>query len=161
ASTLGAATLVLGRFVPPAAVPFVWWTWWLGDTTGVMVVTPLLLAWCQSPPFLAGNRRFAEAGLLFGLLLSTSLIVFGGRRVWGEGSARLTHLASPYRVWAAFRVGERGAARALALLTAVAVWSTAQGLGPFVHMTLQESLLLLQIFVAVVTVTALGIAAVL
>jgi two-component system, NtrC family, sensor kinase len=62
-------------------------------------------------------------------------------------------------VWAAFRFGPREAATAAALTSGIAVWDTVNGLGPFVRDTVNASLLLVQAFVGVVTVTILTMAA--
>ena len=49
ASSLGVTTLCLARFTPWGRFGFNWWTWWIGDTAGVFLVTPLLLAWSRPP----------------------------------------------------------------------------------------------------------------
>ena len=46
-STVGATSLALGGFIPWDAHGLVWRTWWLGDLAGVLVFTPLLLAWLR------------------------------------------------------------------------------------------------------------------
>jgi hypothetical protein len=48
---------------------------------------------------------------------------------------------------------------ATAIISALAIWGTAQGGGPFVRGTLHESLLLLQAFMSIVAVTILVLAA--
>lgn len=42
AATWGVATLWLSGTIPHAVVPFTWWTWYVGDTLGVIVFAPLL-----------------------------------------------------------------------------------------------------------------------
>ncbi len=73
ASTVGVTTLCLAGFAPWANYGSNWWTWWLGDTVGVFIVTPLVLAWSKPPRFTKVPGRLAEAGLLLGLLLSVGL----------------------------------------------------------------------------------------
>ena len=41
-----------------------WWTWWLGDTTGVLVVAPTLLAWARPAPGRWGQRAAGAAIVL-------------------------------------------------------------------------------------------------
>jgi signal transduction histidine kinase/integral membrane sensor domain MASE1 len=43
-ASAGTGTLVLGGIVPPADAMFTWWSWWIGDTLGVLVALPLSLA---------------------------------------------------------------------------------------------------------------------
>ncbi len=160
AATVGVTSLCLAGFAPWAASPFIWLTWWLGDATGVLVMTPLFLAWCKPPPD-GGPWRLAEAGLVLGLLLGTNMFIFAGWSSWTAESSPLAYLTVPLLVWAAFRFGQHGAVTALLAAAVVAVWGTSIGRGPFVRTSLNESLLLLQVFVDVLALTVLAIAAVL
>ncbi|OWK45297.1 diguanylate cyclase/phosphodiesterase (GGDEF & EAL domains) with PAS/PAC sensor(s) [Fimbriiglobus ruber] len=159
AATVGVASLCLVGFAPWAAAPTNWWTWWLGDTTGVLVVSPLLLTWSRPSERGASRRRVAEAGLLFVLLLCAAVAVFGGRGPLSSAASPLVYLTVPFVVWAAFVFGLRGATAALFVLSAVAIWGAAQGRGPFARDSLNESLLLLQTFVGILAATALTAAA--
>src|SRR5437867_3673748 len=71
----------------------------------------------------------------------------------------LVFVPIPWLVWAAFRFGPREAATAAVITAAFAIWHTVHGVGPFVAATVNESLLLLQAFVSIVTVTILTMAA--
>lgn len=44
-ATIGVSSLLLLGSVDPAGFAYSWWTWWLGDTIGVLVVLPLVSAW--------------------------------------------------------------------------------------------------------------------
>jgi PAS domain S-box-containing protein len=66
----------------------------------------------------------------------------------------------PLVVWAALRFRIAGAALTSLLAASVAVWGTARGLGPFVNHTPLHNAVLLQIFVAVISLTGLILAAV-
>jgi PAS domain S-box-containing protein len=155
AATVGVTTLYLAGFTSLAVYPLNCWTWWLGDVLGVLMVTPLALAWWRKGPERAwGSRRIAEAGVLLGVLLMVEWWVFGGWELWGIDSRFLVYLTVPPLVWAAFRFGARGATLGLLLVTGIAVWGTAQGHGPFAGETLNESLLL-QTFMGVLTVMTL------
>jgi diguanylate cyclase (GGDEF)-like protein/PAS domain S-box-containing protein len=66
----------------------------------------------------------------------------------------------PILLWAAFRFRQREAATAISLLSAIAIWGTLRGFGPFHRDTANESLLLLQAFMGVIAVTTMALAAV-
>jgi integral membrane sensor domain MASE1 len=161
AATIGVTTLYLAGFVPLAGYYSNWWTWWLGDTIGVLTVTPLVLAWRKPLELAWGVREVAEAGLLLVMLLVVGLWVFGGWELWGIDTRFLGYLTVPLLVWTAFRFGRQGATLALVVVMGIAVWGTAQGYGPFVLGTRNESLLLLQTFMGVLAVTTLILAGVL
>ncbi len=45
AATLGSATLLVSGILSPSDIPFTWWTWWVGDTIGVLTIAPVVCAW--------------------------------------------------------------------------------------------------------------------
>jgi integral membrane sensor domain MASE1 len=156
AATTGVTTMCLLGYAPWAHYGFNWWTWWVGDTIGVFVVTPLVLAWSRWPHLAGKSWLMAEAGLLWVVVLGLGLGVFGSWDFRGIGYMTILPL-----VWAAFRFGRCGATATLVLMSGLAVWGTAQGHGPFVRPTLNQSLILLQTFVGVLTVTTLALVAIL
>src|SRR5919108_634345 len=60
-ATIGTTTLWLGGKIPWALAPLSWWTWWVGDTIGVLIVTPLVLIWTAEPRQVWRQRRFSLA----------------------------------------------------------------------------------------------------
>ena len=54
-ATVGTASMLAGGVIDTPAVPQFWRTWWLGDTSGALVVLPLLLTWAPDP--VAAGRR--------------------------------------------------------------------------------------------------------
>jgi hypothetical protein len=103
----------------------------------------------------------AEAGLLWLAVLGLGLCIFERWNLRGIDTGYLAYMTIPPLVWAAFRFGRYGATATLVLMSGLAVLGTAQGHGPFVRPTLNQSLVLLQTFVGVVTVMTLALVAVL
>ncbi len=161
AATFGVASLYLGGFAPAKALGFIWWTWWLGDMTGVLTAGSLILAWSRLPTFAWEPRRLAEAAFLLVLLVLLGVGVFGLGPFDFHVPAPLAYLTIPVLVWATFRFGLHGATVALFLISGIAVWGTSEGDGPFAQPTVQASLLLLQVYMGVIAVTALVMAAML
>jgi signal transduction histidine kinase/integral membrane sensor domain MASE1/CheY-like chemotaxis protein len=158
-SSIGATAVGLAGLAPPAGYGTIWFTWWLGDAAGVLLVAPLLMTWSSQPRLGWGRGQRIEAALLFVSLLVGVYVGFGGWLPAPAAHNPLTFAPLPWLVWAAFRFGPREAATAAAVTSGIAVWNTVNGLGPFVRGTINESLLLLQAFVGVVTVTILTMAA--
>lgn len=154
-ATIGNLSLCLNGAASWSNFGPLWLTWWLGDGAGALVVAPLLLTWIEKRYNHWPDRRLLEAVLLLFSLSTVATIIF----IKGTNYP-LEHLTIPVLLWAAFRFGQRGVATAITALLGIAVWGTTRGLGPFARESLNESLLLLQIFVAAVTVTALVLAAV-
>jgi integral membrane sensor domain MASE1 len=82
-ASIGVATLYLAGFAPLGDYGLNWWTWWLGDVMGVLLVTPLVLAWREGPGVAWRPERVAEAGVLLGVLLVVELWVFAGWEIRG------------------------------------------------------------------------------
>ncbi len=150
-STIGVTSLCAAGIAPWPAFAKTWLTWWLGDLAGVLVVTPLLLAWRL--PAARGHGGPGEALLLSVTLATTGLIVFG--RWFPNGHQPLGFLVFPSLIWAALRFNQRVVTMVIGALTAAAVWWAVDGQGPFAAAATNESLLLLQAYVGVVTLATL------
>lgn len=163
--TLGVLSLCLGGYVPWSAFGYSWFTWWLGDLTGVIVLTPLFVTWVHptlnfiAKIFSSGwhgrlsRSKLAEFGLWLLLVGIITQIAFRFRYP-------IEYLMIPLLVWAALRFGKRGATLAIFLVAAIAIVGSVYGVSSFIRSTLYESLLLLQAFVGSVTVTTLILSAV-
>jgi signal transduction histidine kinase len=160
AATTATLALGIGGFMPWAVFMDNWWTWWLGDVAGIIIVAPLLLAWSRAWSYRWSAARALEFAALAVLLTGTALAVFGDFIADGLASG-LTFLVLPLIVWAAFRFTQREVATAIAVVCGIAVWYTVVGRGPFAMDSLNQSLLLLQAFMSTVAVTGLALAAVL
>src|SRR5437870_9419755 len=134
-------------------------TWWLGDATGDLVFTPLVLLWSVASKRRWNKKEAAEVGALFLLLVLLSGVVFGG---WLAVSARnypIAFICGPALIWTAFRFTQRETAAGIFILSAIAVWGTLHGFGPFVRETENQSLLALQWWTAVLSITAMALSA--
>jgi diguanylate cyclase (GGDEF)-like protein len=158
-ATVGVTTLSLGGFADWRVYGPIWRTWWLGDGTGAVLVTPLVLLWRENPRLNWTREQIIELALLFLGLFFTVWIVFGGRFHSEVKNYPLEYLCIPFLIWAAFRFGRRKAASANCVLAGIAIWGTLQGFGPFSREASNTSLLLVQSFVGIVAVTSLALAA--
>jgi len=157
--TLGVTGLALGGFAAWANYGAIWITWWMGDTTSDLVVAPLIILWTVAPSWRWNRREAVEVILLLILLLVLGETVFGG---WFPISAQnypVSFICGPVVLWTAFRFAQRETATGIFLLSAIAIWGTLHGFGPFVMETENQSLLILQTSTAVLTVTAMALAA--
>ena len=153
-ATFGVTSLTLGGYAPWDRYGSIWFTWWLGDITGDLLIAPLLVIWLTQPyPDLKPRRVFEAAGLLLSIL-SLGYIVFL------SGAARgLEYVLILPLLWAAFRYGQRGAVTAAFLTSAIALAGTVQGIGPFATAGPNEALLHLQGFMGTIAMAALVLAA--
>ena len=155
-ATIGTGVLALGNLTF-GAPGYLWLTWWLGDTVGIIVVAPLILAWGQPPLPRWKSFDFVKLLLLLLLLAFISQLIFGD---WLESDTPISYLALLPLLLIAFSYDERLTSLGAFLISAIAIYATLKGHGPFVRNSTNESLLFLQLFLGVSTITSLIISAV-
>jgi signal transduction histidine kinase/CheY-like chemotaxis protein len=155
-ATIGATSLVLAGHAEWNAFGAIWLTWWLGDAAGALIVAPLLVLWGAAPRPGPLHERPFEAVLLLSVLVATGALVF---MYPAFSRYPLPFLCIPPLIWAAFRFGQREVATSVAVLSAIATWATVRDAGPFVMESDNESLLLLQSFMATIAALTLSVAA--
>ena len=158
-ATIGVAGLLVAGVVPLSGLTAAWFTWWGGDAMGILLVTPLILAWVTQPPRVVPVARFLEVGALAAVTVATGFLVFGGL-LPDRATAPLLYVAFPLLIWAALSFEQRGAATCSVAISALAVWWTSRGAGPFARETLGLSLTHLSAFMGVATLTSLVLAAI-
>jgi len=155
----GVTSLALAAFADWTNYGAIWLTWWLGDATGDLVFTPLVLLWSVASKRRWNKKEAAEVGALLFLLVLLSAIVFGGGLDISSRNYPIAFICGPVVIWTAFRFTQRETATGIFILSAIAVWGTLRGFGPFVRATENQSLLALQSWVAVLTITAMALSA--
>ena len=133
--------------------------------TELTLVPALVMAVTTLVPWLhtASLARRAEAGLLAVSLLTVGTTVFTGaldasRVVPGAPGAPVLFLV-PFMLWAAVRFGLGGASASLLTTALLAIWAATHGHGPFVALPLAESVFALQVFLTIVGITFISLAA--
>ncbi len=158
-ATIGTLTLMFtgNGFWP--AFGSIWVTWWIGDLLGALVVAPVILVWLSPTSFPQSSRRYLEGALVIALTALVTFYVFSNNPPTGILHQALLYVLFPFIIWSALRFGPRGAATSTLVISTIAIWGTARGLGPFSHESLNDSLVLLQTFLGVIALTSLILAA--
>ncbi|MCR4294513.1 MAG: MASE1 domain-containing protein, partial [Elusimicrobia bacterium] len=151
-ASVGVLSLRAAGMLPAAAAAGAWLTWWLGDASGILVGTPIILAWTAATPqrFKGGRAEGAALALVFA---GAVWFIFLGHRY------PTAYFVLPVVIWTAFRFGMRGAAIAVFGLSCAAVYGTVNGRGPFALGRGTTDLLILQGFLATVAVSTYVLAA--
>jgi signal transduction histidine kinase len=149
AATIGTACLWAGGVIPGAAVRTIWPVYLVGDGVGILVLTPVLLVWLRRgrrvgvypwPRALEAASLGSAAAILAGLVFLRA----------GGGAYPLF----PLVIWAALRFGQRGATLTVLLISALAVFGTVHGMGPFAHGPVTGRLADLLVYLAALGITA-------
>ena len=147
-ATAGTLSMVLGGVVDESEASEFWRTWWLGDTSGGLVVLPLLLSWARDP--IASWRRIRTWE---GAAVIAGVTALGIAAVSTEEP--ITYMVFPALVWAAIRFGPPGATLAVAIAAGVAIGVTANEVGPFFQQPINHRTLSTQLYIGVAALTTL------
>jgi signal transduction histidine kinase len=152
-ASVGAVSILAGGLIDGSDVTEFWRTWWLGDTSGGLVVLPLLLAWAQNPASAWHRIRTWEGAAMIAAVTALGVVAVSTEEP-------ITYMVFPALIWAAFRFGAQGATLAIAITAGVAIGVTANDVGPFSQQAIDHRTLSTQLYIGVAAVTTLFLSAV-
>ena len=152
-ATIGTTALALSGNAAGVSRVTMWLGWASGDAIGILIVTPLILAWASGGRPRASKREALEATVLAAILLTFTVALF-------QTPFSYVYAIFPVTIWAALRFGSRGATTASAVVSVLAIWYTVRGFGPFATSSAVSNLFELQTFIALLALTGLIIAGV-
>lgn len=126
-------------------------TWWLGDSIGIILITPFMLSWFLKDSFNKNNFSFFELTLCG---LATILLCYGVFFHYHD----LKYLILPLLFWSAYRFGIQITTFFIIVISLFAIKTTAQGIGPFNKEHINDSILFLDFFLSVITICSLFLA---
>lgn len=158
-ATIGVASLTLGGYADLEKFWPIWITWWLGDLTGALVIAPVIVLCAMSGARSLDRRELLESGAIFLVACVIGLFAFSPLFVQSPRWDPLGFLAIVPLVWAALRRGQRDTAIAALILSCFAIWGTLSGGGPFARADLNDSFLMLLMFLISTSVPSLALSA--
>ncbi|MGG6296897.1 MASE1 domain-containing protein [Leptolyngbya sp. AN02str] len=154
-SVLAALTLCVSGIAPWVAFWDVFRTWLASDSTGILVVTPLLLAWLQPSD---RPRRFQRRESIEFVLVLFSMLVIG--QIAFSGGYPIEYMVIPPLMWSAVRFEARASTFLVLIVSAISIFGTVRGFGSFANAdSPNESLILLQSFICVIAITTFVLSA--
>jgi signal transduction histidine kinase len=152
-ATFGTVSMLAGGVIDASEAGKFWRTWWLGDTSGGLVVLPLLLVWAPDPLACWRRLRKWEGALLVGTVATLAVVAV-------STDEPVTYMVFPALIWAALRFGPPGATLSTAIAAGAAIGVTANDLGPFSEQPIDHRTLSTQAYIAVAALTTLFLSAV-
>jgi signal transduction histidine kinase/integral membrane sensor domain MASE1 len=148
-ATLGTAVLALaGKDGGYTA----WRLWWIGDTMGVLLVTPLLLTtFSRALSSSVFSREWKRSAFLLGAFAVVTVAAV-------QTGSPIGYLVVPLGLWIAMRLEQEGAAAAALIMSMIDVWHTTAA--PRIGSTIEQQLISIQGINATIAIILLSFAAV-
>jgi PAS domain S-box-containing protein len=142
-----------------------WQIWHMRFSSNVLaelIIVPLIIMWGTDR--LSTFRRLSlwrwlETVVLALALLSVCVVAFSWNQA-GSNTPALLYAPLPILLWAAVRFGPKGVNISLALVTLLAIWSAIHGRGPFVAFSPEQNALSIQLFLILISMPLMVLAAV-
>ena len=150
-ATIGITSICLEGLVPWNNYGINWLTWWIASSLAHLIFTPTILLY-EKYRKLKYRPNIWEGGLVLICLLLISWVSFG----YGY---RLEYLLLPLLIWIVNRFGKFFASLFVSVVSLIAIFASVQGYGFYNKASPNESLLLLQSFMAVFSLTSLILSA--
>jgi PAS domain S-box-containing protein len=142
-----------------------WQNWHMRFSSNVLaelIIVPLIVMWGTYRVTAFRKRsplRWLEiAALALGLLTVSALALSWQEADWNTPA--LLYMPLPILIWAAVRFGPRGTNISLAVVTFLATWSAVNGRGPFVAFSPEQNALSIQLFLILISMPLMFLAAV-
>lgn len=152
APTIGVSALYFYGALPRHLELHVWLTFWIGDTLGVYILTPILVVWSAYKPKVSIKAYPWELFFMATAFVILSLISL-------TGNMPIAELFIPLVFWVAYRFRRHGVTIVLILFALMAIVPASVGHGSFVKNLVSDQLIVLVSFLEVVVATGLLIAA--
>jgi len=131
-----------------------WFFWWIPNVTSVLLFTPFLLSWKRKFRFHLTNNKIFES-FIFLLFLTIFILILRHEELAPTIEKSFPFLILPFLLWLSFRFNLQTTLAGILLTALSAIFITINGQGPFVLDSNENSILILQIFISVISITSI------
>ncbi|MBL7861687.1 MAG: MASE1 domain-containing protein [Cyclobacteriaceae bacterium] len=157
-SWISTVSLYWNGILSTGVVSITAWRSWASDVVGILLFTPLILSFSQLRKSRIQGINLME-GTVFVLVLVSIYTLIQGGYYNATVIDSLPFLFIPLLLWLAFRFNLSAAMVLTMTASLVAVYFTSRQQGPFIQADVHHSMLLLQIFISVVSVSTIILSA--
>jgi PAS domain S-box-containing protein len=153
-ATVGVSTLAIAAVQPWDRFPVLWLDWWIGDALGAIIVAPAILTVASER---WSRRLVMQATALVTVAAAVTYLAFDVLSLPGAHPPEF--VAFPVMIVAAIVAGPTVTTLVVLATAAAAVVTTVDGIGTSGTADLHARLVMLQVFIGILGVTALLLAA--
>jgi signal transduction histidine kinase len=157
-SLVGTLSLNINGIVLISDFTKAWFSWWIGNVVGILLFTPFILSITRKKSFHFDSSKLVEVVIFAACLVAMFFLV----RMEGFTDTlirALPFLLIPFLLWMAFRFELLAAITGVLAISLLSIYFTMQGQGPFILSDSYNSMLLLQIFVGVISISTIVLSA--
>jgi signal transduction histidine kinase len=127
---------------------------WAGNAVGILLFTPFILALAQFRSIDFNPKKLIEGGVFIASVCALYILVRFGyfNETWINS---LPYLLIPFLLWMAFRFNLLAAISVALAASLISIYFTIQNIGPFIQSTVIDSMLLLQLFIGVISISTI------
>lgn len=154
-ATVGVFTLHKAGIIPQDIFRTAWLTWWIGDLISNLVFAPFLIVWSKKPKARLSFARGVEGFLLTAAVIGICVLIFFEYPVQEVDVYLRPYWIFILLIWTTLRFGQHANVLLTVFLSAIAIYGTIHGEGPYDSDSLPKNLLLLQLFTSAVALCGL------
>jgi signal transduction histidine kinase len=153
-SSLGTYSFYLNGIVNKEEFISSWFFWWIPNVTSVLLFTPFLLSWKRKFTLEITRRTILES-LIFLFCLALFIVILRYETLAPTIEKSYPFLIIPFLLWLSFRFNLQTTLTGILITALSAIYITINGYGPFVLDSNENSILILQIFISVISITSI------
>lgn len=155
---IGSLSLFFNNGLLPENLLRTGFSWWVGNVVGILLFTPIILASAKRIGLKFSTEKAVEIGIFLLLMLGIYLLLQVAY-LKPTLERALPFLVLPFLLWLAFRFELIVAISGVLTVSLIAIYITIIGAGPFVLADSYNSMLLLQIFIGVISISTIILSA--
>lgn len=131
-----------------------WFMWWIPNVTSVLLFTPFILSWKRKFNLQITRRTIIES-LIFLFCMALFIVILRNEALAPTIEKSYPFLIIPFLLWLSFRFNLQTTLTGILITALSAIYITIHGQGPFVLDSNENSILILQIFIGVISITSI------
>ncbi|TRX56272.1 GHKL domain-containing protein [Fulvivirga sp. M361] len=129
-------------------------TWWISNVVSILIITPFVISWSNEFKFKWNTHAAVEWGVFISALL-VIILILNFNPISETIQRSLPFLIVPFLLWLGFRFNLQITASGILLVSFLAIFFTIKNQGPFILEAEESSLLLLQIFIGIISISSI------
>lgn len=153
-SSIGAFGLLTNNIIDKSMFTQALSIWWFGNVVSVLIITPFIISWTQEFKTHWNLLRIIE-WVVFGGCLALIVVISINNPTSTTIERSLPFIIVPFLLWLGFRFNLQTTTSGILIVSIIAIFITINHTGAFVLENEGDSMLLLQVFLAIISISTI------